>query len=96
MPLNGFNEEQMGAKSNNLKILKEKIPNWLNVPDSICLPFKVMEHCLAACDPLGHARVQRLIRRLTKTKKVDKMAGRLLRCKQIVLGLKWERASPHD
>ena len=89
MNLAEFNPSQMGAKSNNLKILKDKIPDWMNVPDSICLPFKVMEHCLKACDPQGAARVERLVRRLTKTKKVEKMAGRLLRCKQIVLSLQY-------
>jgi alpha-glucan,water dikinase len=77
----------MGAKSNNLKVLKEKTPDWMHVPESICLPFKLMEHFLAACDPQGSARIGRLINRLTKTKKAVKMAGRLLRCKQIVLNL---------
>jgi len=96
MPLTQFNFDQMGAKSNNLKILKEKLPDWMHVPDSICLPFKVMEHCLAACDPQGSARIQRLIRRLTRTKKVDKMTGRLLRCKQIILNLSFEKSNPLD
>ena len=82
----------MGAKSNNLKVLKEKIPDWMHVPDSICLPFKLMEHFLAVCDPKGNARISRLIQRLTKTKKFERMAGRLLRCKKIVLGLHHEKA----
>lgn len=47
----------MGAKSNNLKNLKDKIPNWMHVPESICLPFKVMEHFLQVCDPQGCARI---------------------------------------
>ena len=63
----------------------------MNLPDSICLPFKFMEHVLQICDPKGSARIGRLINRLSKTKKIDKMAGRLLRCKQIVLGLQYER-----
>lgn len=71
----------MGAKSNNLKVLKDKIPAWMHVPESICLPFKLMEYFLEACDPVGKARIDRLIRRLEKTKKVEGMAGRLLRCK---------------
>ena len=41
-----FNPDMMGAKSNNLKILKESIPSWVHVPESICLPFKTMEHIL--------------------------------------------------
>lgn len=39
MQLNEFNVTSMGAKSNNLKIIKEKLPEWINLPDSICLPF---------------------------------------------------------
>ena len=96
MPLTAFNPEQMGAKSNNLKVLKDQTPDWLNVPESICLPFKVMEHCMGACDLAGKQRIARLIRRLSKTRKFEKMAGRLLRCKQILLALKFERANPHD
>ena len=86
----------MGAKSNNLKILKDKTPDWMHVPESICLPFKVMEHFLQVCDPFGSERITRLVRRLTTTKKVDKMAGRLLRCKKIVMSLPYERALQQD
>ena len=68
----------------------------MHVPESICLPFKLMEHCLSACDPHGLTRIGRLVRRLGKTKRVEKMAGRLLRCKQIILSLSHERAGPQD
>jgi len=39
MELNEFNVTDMGAKSNNLKIIREKLPKWINLPESICLPF---------------------------------------------------------
>ena len=92
IPLDEFNQEMMGAKSNNLKILQESIPSWVNVPDSICLPFKTMEYFLEVCDPVGAQRIGRLVRRLSQTKKVDKMAGRLFRCKSIILALQYEKA----
>ena len=91
VPLEEFTPELMGAKSNNLKNLQSQIPAWMNLPESICLPFKFMQHVLQICDPQGAARIGRLVNRLSKTKKIDKMAGRLLRCKQIVLGLQHER-----
>ena len=86
----------MGAKSNNLKVLSDRTPDWMHVPDSICLPFKLMEHCLASCDPQGNNRIVRLTRRLTRTKKVDMMAARLLKCKKIILNLSYERAIQND
>ena len=39
IPLKEFTKLSMGAKSNNLRILSEKIPTWVNLPESICLPF---------------------------------------------------------
>jgi hypothetical protein len=36
----------MGAKSNNIKVLKDKIESWINLPESACIPFKMMEYTL--------------------------------------------------
>ena len=55
----------MGNKSNNLRIMKDKIPSWINLPESICLPFQMMEYTLKHCDPKGDARIHKLIRRLS-------------------------------
>ena len=63
------------------------LPEWINVPESVCIPFQMMEHCLLTCDPQGAARLYRLIQKLTKTTKLNKMTSRLFRAKQIVLGL---------
>jgi alpha-glucan, water dikinase len=46
VPLKNFSNQHMGAKSNNLKHLKDKVPEWINLPESICLPFQVMEHAV--------------------------------------------------
>lgn len=37
--MKNFTKEHMGAKSNNLKILKDSLVQWINLPESICLPF---------------------------------------------------------
>ena len=55
----------MGAKSNNLRILSTKVPSWVNLPESICLPFQMMEYALQGCDPVGNQRIARLINRLS-------------------------------
>jgi len=41
-----FNEKNMGAKSNNLKVLKDKLENWVHLPQSGCIPFQMMEYTL--------------------------------------------------
>ena len=85
--LQRFNREQMGAKSNNLKVLKDKVPDWVHLPESVCVPFQFMEHALEVCDEAGYERIKRLIGRLSKTKSPSKMQARLIRCKKIVLQL---------
>jgi len=57
LPMKEFSLLQMGAKSNNLKIMSEKIPDWIQLPDSICLPFQLMEYTLQSADPAGNARI---------------------------------------
>ncbi len=42
-----FSEKNVGGKSNNLKHLKDKAPNWINIPTSAALPFGVFERVLA-------------------------------------------------
>jgi alpha-glucan,water dikinase len=42
-----FNERNVGGKSNNLKRLQGKLPEWINFPTSVALPFGVFEKVLA-------------------------------------------------
>jgi hypothetical protein len=39
MFLNEFSKKNMGAKSNNLRLLKEKMNSDIKVPESACIPF---------------------------------------------------------
>lgn len=84
-----FSSKNMGAKSNNLKNLKDKLLDWINLPESICLPFQVMEYAVAVCDPTGSQKLDRLMDKLGRTTNHTKMSARLLRAKQIVLSLKF-------
>ncbi len=38
-----FNEDLVGGKSNNLKSLENKLPDWINLPVSAALPFGIFE-----------------------------------------------------
>ncbi|MGA1864442.1 MAG: phosphohistidine-like domain-containing protein [bacterium] len=42
-----FNDKLVGGKSNNLKRLKGKLPDWIHIPMSMALPFGVFERLLA-------------------------------------------------
>lgn len=44
--LEDFNERLVGGKSNNLKRLKGKLPDWIHLPISAALPFGVCENLL--------------------------------------------------
>lgn len=46
MLIDEFNDKNMGAKSNNLKILKGKIEGLADIPESGCIPFKMCEYTL--------------------------------------------------
>jgi alpha-glucan,water dikinase len=45
--LEDFNDKLVGGKSNNLKRLKGKLPDWIHIPLSTALPFGVFERLLA-------------------------------------------------
>jgi hypothetical protein len=37
--MNEFSWSHSGAKSNNLKFLKDKLDQWIKLPESACIPF---------------------------------------------------------
>jgi alpha-glucan, water dikinase len=41
-----FNWKIVGGKSNNLKRLRNKVPEWISIPGSVALPFGVFERVL--------------------------------------------------
>jgi len=42
-----FNEKNVGGKSNNLKRLRNNLPEWICLPSSVALPFGIFERVLA-------------------------------------------------
>jgi len=47
VPMEGFDKYNVGYKSNNLKRLRGKLPEWIGLPASVALPFGVFEMVLA-------------------------------------------------
>ena len=39
MQMDEFSEKHSGAKSNNLRIIKNKLESWIKLPESVVLPF---------------------------------------------------------
>jgi alpha-glucan,water dikinase len=50
VPAGDFNEKIVGGKSNNLKRLRDKVPDWIHLLNSVALPFGVFEEVLAEKD----------------------------------------------
>jgi alpha-glucan,water dikinase len=42
-----FNQKNVGGKSNNLRHLQGKLPEWIGLPSSVAMPFGVFEKVLA-------------------------------------------------
>jgi alpha-glucan,water dikinase len=47
VPMDEFDEHNVGYKSNNLKRIRGKLPDWIGLPASVALPFGVFEKVLA-------------------------------------------------
>lgn len=46
IPMSEFSEQKVGSKANNLWRLQGKVPDWINLPLSIALPYGVFEKVL--------------------------------------------------
>jgi alpha-glucan,water dikinase len=68
--VNDFNEKNVGYKSNNLRRIKGKLPEWINFPTSVALPFGVFERVLADENNREIARhCEELVRRIDDAEK---------------------------
>ncbi len=47
VPLAEYSPDRVGGKAYNLKSLREVLPEWIGVPDSVSLPFGVFEKVMA-------------------------------------------------
>ena len=94
MNIDEFNSKNMGAKSNNLKILKDKIESWILLPDSVCIPFKMFEYTLSL-HPDIEKEINMHIEELSSVTKVKKMNRLLYKCKELVMRLNLIEDDPH-
>ncbi|MBF0506831.1 MAG: hypothetical protein HQL09_08340 [Nitrospirae bacterium] len=87
LPMNSFNEKTSGGKSNNLKRMIGKLPEWIHIPDSAGLPFGVFEKVLAwPANKEPAERHDELVRRLNEEKEIS-YAGLLEEIKTAILAL---------
>ena len=85
----------MGAKSNNLKILYDGCKDWINLPKSGCLPFKMQEYTLdLEVNRSVKVELHELIDRLSKVKSVKKMNRLLYKCKDLVTQVEFVDSDP--
>lgn len=68
--VNDFSEKNVGYKSNNLRRIQGKLPEWINFPASVALPFGVFERVLADENNREIARhCEELVRRIDDAEK---------------------------
>ncbi|QDZ23333.1 alpha-glucan water dikinase [Chloropicon primus] len=81
-----FVSDVVGAKSKNLAGLRDKIPDWINLPSSLTIPFGTFEHVLDDCGE--NAEISKEIAKLTRKNVVDRDPERCLEeAKQLAMGV---------
>jgi alpha-glucan,water dikinase len=72
IPMDDFSEGNVGYKSNKLKNIRGKLPDWIGFPTSVALPFGVFEKVLAEKRNSKTAETYAaLVQRIGKTGKVE-------------------------
>ena len=75
-------------------MLRGQLPDWIKLPQSGCIPFKMLEHTLSL-EPEIQEQINDYIDQLNTVTKVKKMNRILYRCKDLVLKLKFHPEDPH-
>lgn len=97
MLIDEFDKEHMGAKSNNLKILKDGLMSdskWIFLPESGCVPFKMMEYTLGL-NPHIKEKIDKYIDKLQTVKSVKRMNRILYRCKDLTMQIAFDANDKH-
>jgi len=92
--MDDFNSLNMGAKSNNLKVLRDKLDAGIKVPESATLPFRMQEYSIDL-EPSVKSRIEQITNQISKVKSVRKMNQMLHQCKELVMGLKFHESDKH-
>ncbi|MBF0319815.1 MAG: hypothetical protein HQL01_08445 [Nitrospirae bacterium] len=64
LPMKEFNRQVAGGKSNNLAALRGKVPEWINLPPSVVVPFGTLE-CVLGMNPDIDAQYKSLLNNVT-------------------------------
>ena len=87
--MNEFSEKHSGAKSNNLKYLRDKLDSTVKLPESACIPFQMLEYTLGLY-PDTLKKIEGLMDQIKSVKSVKKMNRILNQCKEIVMGIQFK------
>jgi alpha-glucan,water dikinase len=72
MYMEEFSERHSGAKSNNLKYLRDKLDRNIKLPESACIPFQMCEYSVGL-ELSVQEKLETLIERVSTIKSVKKM-----------------------
>lgn len=89
-----FSPRHSGAKSNNLKHLRDKLDRNIKLPESACIPFQMCEYSVGL-EPNVQTKLNTLIERVSTIKSVKKMNKMLYQCKDLIMGLKFHAEDKH-
>ena len=89
-----FSEKHSGAKSNNLKYLRDKLDSSIKLPESLCIPFQMLEYTLGLY-PADLKKIEGLITQITEVKSENEMNTMLNQCKEIVMNLQFKASDQH-
>ncbi|MDA8086982.1 MAG: hypothetical protein M0Z75_09805 [Nitrospiraceae bacterium] len=83
--MNDFTAQSVGYKSNNLKIVRDRLPEWIRMPRSAALPFGVFEKVLSdEINKQPASEYERLLQGLASGEAENALA----RIREAVLGLR--------
>ena len=88
MTMDEFSDKHSGAKSNNLKNIRNKLDKWIKLPDSVVLPFQFAEYSVGL-EPSIKSKLDNLMDKVGEIKSVKKMNKMLYQCKELVMDLKF-------
>ena len=86
-----FENDKVGAKSNNLKKIYKKLPQWIKYPESFSIPFNVYNYFInLPQNAEGKKKLQNLISQLDSLNENDlnKSSELLSNCVSIILQIK--------
>ena len=92
--MDNFSDKNSGAKSNNLKYLRDKLDRHIKLPESASIPFQVAEYVIDLNADVK-SKIDSLIEKVHTIKSVKKMNKMLFKCKELILSLKFHVADPH-